>query len=196
MRAYVKEFVTVQGRHFVKEVVSLVFFAHGRPKEKCQPRLTDGAAGRGNSPAQLSWERQKVNRGKEDMKKKQEYQGIIEKVVFPNKGIAVTADGERAVVKNTIPGQQVSFVVNKIRKGKNEGRLLEVLKKGKNELEKPACPHFGMCGGCIYQNLSYEHQLELKEGQMHELFAPVLAAEGKKFEDVYEGIKPSPIGYA
>ena len=67
------------------------------------------------------------------MKKKQQYEGKIEKVLFPNKGIAVTPEGERAVVKNTLPGQTVSFVVNKARNGKYEGRLVEVLRKAENE---------------------------------------------------------------
>lgn len=126
------------------------------------------------------------------MKKRQKYQGVIEKVDFPNKGIAVTADGERAMVKNTIPGQKVSFMINKARGGKYEGRLLEVLEKAPNELEEPACPHFGLCGGCVYQNLSYGDQLKLKERQIRELLTPVLAAGGKDFDALFEGIKPSP----
>lgn len=126
------------------------------------------------------------------MKKKQQYEGRIEKVIFPNKGIAVTPEGERAVVKNTIPGQKVSFAVNKARKGRYEGRLLEVLEKAENELAEPLCPHFGICGGCTYQNLSYEDQLKLKESQLRELFRPVLSVSGREFDQVFEGIKPSP----
>lgn len=126
------------------------------------------------------------------MKKKQQYEGRIEKVIFPNKGIAVTPEGERAVVKNTIPGQKVSFAVNKARKGRYEGRLLEVLERAENELAEPLCPHFGICGGCTYQNLSYEDQLKLKESQLRELFRPVLSASGREFDQVFEGIKPSP----
>lgn len=36
-------------------------------------------------------------------------------------------DGERVIVKNAVPGQKVRFVINKKRKGKCEGRLLEVV---------------------------------------------------------------------
>ena len=63
------------------------------------------------------------------MKKGQIAEGRIDHVVFPNKGIAITEEGARVVVKNTIPGQKVSFLVNKVRKGKAEGRLLETLEK-------------------------------------------------------------------
>lgn len=121
------------------------------------------------------------------MKKGQIYEGVIEKVKFPNKGI-VTVDDRQAVVKNAIPGQKVSFSVNKVRKGKAEGRLLEVLEKSPLELRKPNCPHFGICGGCNYQNLPYEEQLKLKSGQVLELMQAVVP----NAEEVFEGIKESP----
>lgn len=107
------------------------------------------------------------------MKKGQHGEGIVQKVVFPNKGVALTEEGERVIVKNTIPGQKVAFVVNKARKGKCEGRLLETLEKSSLEIE-PECPHFGLCGGCTYQSLPYEKQLELKEGQVRELMADAI----------------------
>ena len=49
------------------------------------------------------------------MKKGQMCEGIVEKVKFPNKGIVKVEDSE-VTVKNTIPGQKVSFVINKKRK--------------------------------------------------------------------------------
>ena len=60
------------------------------------------------------------------MKKGQIVEGIIERVDFPNKGILREEDGTRVIVKNAIMGQKVSAAVNKGRKGKCEGRLLEV----------------------------------------------------------------------
>ena len=68
------------------------------------------------------------------MKKGQTYTGIVERVDFPNKGIVnietvledSTVKKEQCVVKNTLPGQKVTFMVNKVRKGKAEGRLLRV----------------------------------------------------------------------
>lgn len=39
----------------------------------------------------------------------------VERVEFPNKGIVITEDGEQVIVKNTIPGQKVEFVVNKVK---------------------------------------------------------------------------------
>ena len=130
------------------------------------------------------------------MKKGEVAEGIVKEVIFPNKGVILTEKGQKVIVKNTIPGQKVSFLVNKIRKGKCEGRLLEVLENSPVELAAPACPHFGICGGCAYQNLDYEEQLKLKERQVRELLYPVLAEDGKDFDTLFEGIKKSPRQFA
>ena len=100
------------------------------------------------------------------MKKGQVYEGIIESVDFPNKGKVFLPEEDRyVIVKNGIPGQKVRFSVNKIRNGKAEGRLLEVLEPSSLEITS-SCPHFGQCGGCTYQNLPYEEQLKMKEAQV------------------------------
>ena len=93
------------------------------------------------------------------MKKGETGEGVIEKVDFPNKGVITTEDGEKIIIKNVAPGQKVRFSIQKKRKGKCEGRLLEVLEKSPMELDQAACPHFGICGGCTYQNLDYSRQL-------------------------------------
>ena len=64
------------------------------------------------------------------MKKGQIFEGIIEKVEFPNKGKVYVPEEDRyVIVKNGIPGQKVKFIVNKFKSGNAEGRLLEVLEK-------------------------------------------------------------------
>lgn len=121
------------------------------------------------------------------MKKGQIVEGIVEKVAFPNKGV-ISVEDKKVVVKNVIPGQKLSVLVTKIRKGKGEGRVVEVLEKASNELAEPSCVHFGSCGGCVYQNLPYEEQLKLKEQQVLELMEAVVP----NATDIFEGIKPSP----
>lgn len=125
------------------------------------------------------------------MKKGQLAEGTIERIVFPNKGVAVTEEGEKVIVKNTIPGQKVTFRVNKNRKGKAEGRLLEVLEKSPLEVESK-CPHFAECGGCTYQTLPYEEQLKLKEHQVHGLMEDAIKGA---CEYEWLGIKGSPKQY-
>ena len=77
--------------------------------------------------------------------KGQVYEGIVERVDFPNKGV-VRVGEETCIVKNSLPGQKVSFCVNKLRKGKAEGRLLEVTEQSPLETGSP-CSRFGICGG-------------------------------------------------
>ena len=122
------------------------------------------------------------------MKKGQVLQGTVAYVDFPNKGVVKVEEGKQVIVKNVLPGQEISFSVNKVRKGKGEGRLLEVLKKAPNELPEASCPHFGICGGCTYQNLSYEDQLALKGQQVKKLMDAVVDPETYSFE----GVKASP----
>ena len=126
------------------------------------------------------------------MKKGQVLEGTIERIIFPNKGIITLGDGKQAVVKNALPGQKVKFSVAKIRSGKCEGRVLEVLEKSPVELEKPGCVHFGNCGGCTYQSLSYEEQLKLKEAQVLELLKPVVREHGK-LSEWFEPVMASPV---
>lgn len=116
--------------------------------------------------------------------------GTVERVDFPNKGIAVTDDGDRVIVKNTIPGQKVEFVVNKVKHQRAEGRLMEVIEKSPLETEEP-CPHFGMCGGCTYQTVPYEKQLDMKLTQVKKLISDAIGTE-KEAGYEFIGIHGSP----
>ena len=130
------------------------------------------------------------------MKKGEICEGTIERVEFPNKGIVRVGD-EKVIVKNGIPGQKVKFVINKKRKNKAEGRLLEVLEKSPLETREPVCSLFPACGGCMYQTMPYEEQLKMKEAQVRGLLDEAIAAAGQTdaqgaADYSFEGIKGSP----
>ena len=123
------------------------------------------------------------------MKKGEIYEGKVEKTTFPNKGyVYVEGEPEPVIVKNALPGQTVSFCLTKKKHGKQEGNLLSVTKPGQDELAEPACVHAGICGGCIYQSLPYEKQLEIKQEQVLSLLRPVLPDA----DELFEGIQKSP----
>ena len=126
------------------------------------------------------------------MKKREVYEGIIQKVTFPNKGL-VNVEGEEksVIVKNGIPGQKVKFCVNKIRKGKAGGRLLEVLEKSPLETREPVCSIFPACGGCMYQTMSYEEQMKMKGDQVKEILDAAILEDYE-----FEGVKASPKEFA
>lgn len=127
------------------------------------------------------------------MKKGQVYEGMIQKVEFPNKGI-VQVDGEEkpVIVKNGIPGQKIRFCVNKLRKGKAEGRLLEVMEKSALETREPVCSIFPACGGCMYQTMDYRAQVKMKAEQIQSIMDA--AVDGYSY--TFEGVKESPKEFA
>lgn len=129
------------------------------------------------------------------MKKGQIFEGIIERVDFPNKGLVkVEEEGKDAryvTVKNAVPGQKVRFIMNKFKKGNAEGRLLEVLENSSLETRKPVCSIFPACGGCMYQTMPYEEQMKMKEGQIRKIMDE--AVDG---EYLFEGVKASPKEFA
>ncbi|MDO5521737.1 MAG: 23S rRNA (uracil(1939)-C(5))-methyltransferase RlmD [bacterium] len=120
------------------------------------------------------------------MKKGQIVEGRIEKVDFPNKGIMYIED-EKVIVKNALAGQTVKAQINKKRKGKCEGRLLEVVERAPQETREAVCKSFGACGGCSLQSLPYEEQLNVKANWVKELI------DGVCDDYVFEGIKGSPV---
>ena len=122
------------------------------------------------------------------MKKGQIFEGIIERVDFPNKGIVyVPAEDKYVTVKNGIPGQKIRFMINKFKGGKAEGRLLEVLERSPQETRQPVCSIFPECGGCMYQTMPYEEQMKMKDGQIRRIMDRAV-----KGDYVFEGVKASP----
>lgn len=133
------------------------------------------------------------------MKKGEIYEGVIHHVDFPNKG-RIYIDEHTITVKNGIPGQKVRFLINKKRGGRMEGRLLEVLEKSPLEVRDPVCSLFPACGGCMYQTMSYEDQLNLKSSQVKELIETALKEGGQVNESgdadvIFDGIKGSPMEF-
>ena len=137
------------------------------------------------------------------MKKGQIRTGVVRNVKFPNRAMVVleplegAADGEEICeVKGALPGQKISVVITKVRKGKGEGRLKEILEKSPIEtvgVENGGCPHFNICGGCSYISMPYEESLKIKENQVRELLEPVLFKQQSVCQ--IEPIRQSPVYY-
>lgn len=137
------------------------------------------------------------------MKKGQIRTGVVRNVKFPNRAMVVleplegAADGEEICeVKGALSGQKISVVITKVRKGKGEGRLKEILEKSPVEtvgVENGGCPHFNICGGCSYISMPYEESLKIKENQVRELLEPVLSKQQSVCQ--IEPIRQSPVYY-
>ena len=61
------------------------------------------------------------------------------------------------------------------------------------ENREALCPHFGKCGGCTYQKISYDRQLEMKASLVKGLLDEACEALGKEPDYRFEGILPSPM---
>ncbi len=79
-------------------------------------------------------------------------------------------------VRKAVPGDRVRVEVERIRRRRCTCHILEFIEKSPIRIE-PRCPHFGRrelsgegCGGCTYQELSYRHQLAIKERRIKEHF--------------------------
>ncbi|MCT4607517.1 MAG: 23S rRNA (uracil(1939)-C(5))-methyltransferase RlmD [Marinisporobacter sp.] len=123
------------------------------------------------------------------MKKKDIIELKIEELEFPLKGIGYHED-KKVFVKNAIPGQVIRTYIKKVRKDHAEGKLLEVVERSSTEVES-FCEHFGNCGGCSYQTIPYEKQMNMKA----ELVKGLLDEAGIKGYK-FLGIEGSPEEYA
>ncbi|MDD2494578.1 MAG: 23S rRNA (uracil(1939)-C(5))-methyltransferase RlmD [Tissierellia bacterium] len=110
----------------------------------------------------------------------------INSIEFPNKGRA-TYEGTDIIIKGALPGQKVQARISKKRNDVIEAKVLEVLEKAKFEVE-PDCKHFPDCGGCSYQNVPYEKQLEIKSSQVKSILDNVLT-ESYEFLPIVESPK-------
>ena len=83
------------------------------------------------------------------------------------KGVAVgkTEEGKTVLVSGAVPGDVVNARVKKAKSKYFEAETVEILERSPYRVE-PKCIHFGVCGGCKWQNLSYEKQLDFKESEV------------------------------
>ncbi len=96
---------------------------------------------------------------------------VLENVTIESvaaEGKALThVDGMVVFVDFAVPGDVVDIQVYKKKKNYMEGFIKRIVKPSEHRLE-PFCKHFGVCGGCRWQPLPYEMQLEAKRQQVED----------------------------
>ncbi|SFQ38482.1 23S rRNA (uracil(1939)-C(5))-methyltransferase RlmD [Parafilimonas terrae] len=92
---------------------------------------------------------------------------LIENYAAEGKSIA-RIDGKVVFVENVVPGDIVDVQLYKSKKDWAEGFPLRIKKLSDNRVT-PFCEHFGVCGGCQWQMLPYEKQLEYKQQQVFDV---------------------------
>jgi len=91
---------------------------------------------------------------------------LIEAVAAEGNSLA-HVDGKVLFVPQAIPGDIVNVQVNKVRKGYMEGFIVKMVKPSEHRIE-PFCEHYGTCGGCKWQSLPYQMQLDYKRQQVED----------------------------
>ena len=83
------------------------------------------------------------------------------------KAVAKTKDGHVVFVDNAIPGDIVDAKTYKKRRRYYQAKPINFVKYSEHRTE-PACEHFGVCGGCKWQNMQYQKQLDFKQKSVEE----------------------------
>jgi 23S rRNA (uracil1939-C5)-methyltransferase len=85
----------------------------------------------------------------------------LEKLTYGGEAMGRLPDGRAVFVPFGLPGEDVRVRLTMEKQNFARGELLEILTASPERIN-PKCRHFGKCGGCHYQNLSYERQLQAK----------------------------------
>ena len=80
-------------------------------------------------------------------------------------GIARTASGRVVFVAGAVPGDRVELAAQRERRGTLRAGIARIALASPDRVEPP-CPHFGRCGGCAWQHVRYEAQLDAKRGNV------------------------------
>jgi 23S rRNA (uracil1939-C5)-methyltransferase len=100
----------------------------------------------------------------------------IDRVAFGGQGIA-RLDGLVIFVKGAIPGDRVRALVFRKKKAYAEAKIQELLLPSTDRIEAP-CPYFGICGGCQWQHVKYERQLDYKRAHVEEALSHIGSLPG------------------
>jgi 23S rRNA (uracil1939-C5)-methyltransferase len=112
---------------------------------------------------------------------------VVEQIAFGGKGLGRLDSGKVCFVPGVIPGERVVVRIQRERASYAEAGLERVVEASPDRIA-PECRVYGRCGGCRYQHITYEGQLEIKRGQV----ADVLRRLGGVADVKVEPTVPSP----
>lgn len=110
----------------------------------------------------------------------------LEKQVYSGECLGRLSDGRTAFVPLGMPGEQVEIEITEDKDRYVRGKIVRTLITSPDRIAAP-CPHFGVCGGCQYQHITYAQQLEIKT----EVALDQLSRLGKLKDIPFSGITAS-----
>ena len=87
-----------------------------------------------------------------------------------------------------VPGDIVNLQVTRKKHSFCEARIIDFVKKSPLRIE-PRCSHFGICGGCKWQNLPYPEQLKAKQKQVFDQLTRIGKVELPEFRPILGSVK-------
>jgi 23S rRNA (uracil1939-C5)-methyltransferase len=101
------------------------------------------------------------------------------------KGVSVAKapDGKVIFIPNVVPGDVVDVQTLKKRKAYYEGKAVKFHEFSEHRIE-PICEHFGVCGGCKWQNMNYKQQLFYKQNEVFNHLQRIGKVELPEFEPI------------
>lgn len=97
-------------------------------------------------------------------------------------------DDKVVFVPFCVPGDVVDVQITKKKHSFMEGRVERIISYSKVR-ETPMCEHFGICGGCKWQNLPYEEQLKAKQQQVFDQLTRIGKVELPSFQPILGSVK-------
>ena len=101
-------------------------------------------------------------------------------------------DGRVVFVPYCVPGDVCDIQITRKKHSFMEGRVVRLVEKSELRAE-PFCAHFGVCGGCRWQNLKYSEQLKAKQQQVYDQLTRIGKIELPPFNDILGSEKT--VGY-
>jgi 23S rRNA (uracil1939-C5)-methyltransferase len=114
------------------------------------------------------------------IRKNQELELHVDSLAYGGNGVA-RLNGFVVFVRRGLPGDTVRARVTKVKRSHAEATALEVVEAGAPRVEAP-CAHYPACGGCRFQDLAYEAQLEAKAAQVADALARIGKLSGFELE--------------
>ena len=117
---------------------------------------------------------------------------LLEKHVYGGEAMGRLGDGRAVFVPFGLPGERVRIRLTEEKRGFARGELVDIL-EASPQRTPPRCRHFGVCGGCHYQNLPYEEQLNVKTEILRDQLRRIGRLENPPVQNIVAS--PSPWNY-
>ncbi|MGB8983857.1 MAG: class I SAM-dependent RNA methyltransferase [Anaerolineales bacterium] len=114
---------------------------------------------------------------------------LLEKLTYGGDAMGRLPDGRAVFVPFGLPGERVRVRLTEEKRGFARGELIEILEASPHRI-LPRCKHFGVCGGCHYQNLPYEEQLKAKTEILRDQLRRIGRIENSPVQQMVASPKP------